>query len=70
MPKGTSFAGLNQDDCYLLASHINSIPRISLNNNSPYKAALLFISKKNLDKFNLSEIEFDEINCSPSLLSK
>ena len=70
LPKGTSFAGLNQDDCYLLASHINSIPRISLNNNSPYKAALLFISKKNLDKFNLSEIEFDEINCSPSLLSK
>ena len=32
LPKGTSFAGLTQEDCNLLASHINSVPRISLGN--------------------------------------
>lgn len=70
LPKGTSFAGLDQNDCYLLASHINSIPRVSLNNCSPYKAAWLFIGQKNLDNFHLTEIDFDSVNCSPSLLSK
>lgn len=24
LPKGTSFAGLSQDDCYTISSHINS----------------------------------------------
>lgn len=70
LPKGTSFAGLSQDDCFLLASHINSIPRVSLNNSSPYKASYIFLGKNNLDKFQLTEIDFDSVNCSPSLLSK
>lgn len=46
LPKGSSFAGLTQDDCYLLASHINSIPRLSLNNNCPFDIALPIIGKK------------------------
>ena len=43
LPKGTSFASLTQDDCYLIASHINSTPILSLNNNSPYDSILLFL---------------------------
>lgn len=70
LPKGTSFAGLTQDDCYLIASHINSTPRLSLNNNSPYDAALLFIGKHNIDKFNIKKIDNDDINLSIRLLKK
>ena len=48
LPKGTSFAGLTQDDCYKIASNINSTPRLSLNNVSPYEAAYTFIGEKNI----------------------
>ena len=46
LPKKTSFAGLSQDDCYKIASHINSTPRLSLNNQSPFDIAFPFIGKK------------------------
>lgn len=55
LPKGTSFASLTQNDCYLIASHINSTPRLSLNNNSPYNASLFFIGKNNMDKLNIKK---------------
>ena len=70
LPKGTSFAGLTQEDCYLIASHINSTPRISLNNQSPYKSALKFIGEDNIKKLNISKINYDDINLSPSLIKK
>lgn len=70
LPKGVSFASLSQSDCYLLASHINAVPRVSLNNNSPYDMALLFIGKENMDKFNISYIPYDDINLSIKLLKK
>jgi IS30 family transposase len=70
LPKGSSFSQISQEDCSLLASHINSIPRVSLNNFSPYKASLFFIGKNNLDNFNISQIDYDDINLSPKLLSK
>ena len=53
LPKGTSFAGLNQNDCYLMASHINSVPRLSLNNFSPYEEAFNFIGKNNMEHFHI-----------------
>lgn len=70
LPKGTSFAGLTQNDCYLIASHINSTPRISLNNNSPYDSALLFLGKNNIEKFNIKKIDNDDIDLSIRLLKK
>lgn len=70
LPKSTSFAGLTQDDCYLIASHINSTPRISLNNNSPYDSALLFLGKNNIEKFNIKKIDNDDIDLSIRLLKK
>ncbi len=70
LPKGTSFAGLTQDDCYLIASHINSTPRLSLNNNSPYEFALPFIGIKNINKFQIKKINNDDIDLSIRLLKK
>lgn len=70
LPKGTSFAGLTQEDCYLIASHINSVPRRSLNNISPYEAAYKFIGKENIKKINIKKIEYDDIDLSPRLLNK
>ena len=70
LPKSTSFAGLTQDDCFKIASHINSTPRLSLNNNSPYDSALLFIGKDNIDKFNIKKINNDDIDLSIRLLNK
>lgn len=70
LPKGTSFSGLTQDDCYLIASHINSTPRISLNNHSPYDSALLFLGKDNINKFNIKKIDNDDIDLSIRLLKK
>ena len=70
LPKGTSFASLTQDDCYKIASHINSVPRLSLNNVSPYEASLLFIGKHNLDKLQIKKIDYDDIDLSYRLLNK
>ena len=70
LPKGSSFAGLTQEDCYLIASHINSVPRLSLNNASPYDSSILFIGKNNLDKLNIKKIDADDINLTIRLLNK
>lgn len=70
LPKGTSFANLTQEDCFLIASHINSTPRLSLNNNSPYDLALLFIGKDNIYKLQIEKIDYDDIDLSYRLLRK
>lgn len=70
LPKGTSFASLTQDDCYLIASHINSTPRLSLNNHSPYEASLIFLGNENINKFKIKRIDYDDINLSYRLLRK
>ena len=70
LPKGTSFAVLDQDDCYKIASHINSTPRLSLNNQSPYDYALLFLGQKNIDNLKIKKIDYDDIDLSYRLLRK
>lgn len=70
MPKGSSFASLSQDHCYLIASHINSVPRLSLNNSSPYDSALLFIGKDNINKMQIKKIDYDDIDLTIRLLKK
>ena len=70
LPKGTSFASLTQDDCHKIASHINSVPRLSLNNVSPYEASLLFIGKHNINKLKIKKIDYDDIDLSYRLLKK
>ena len=70
LPKGSSFAGLTQEDCALLASHINSVPRVSLNNISPYEAAYNFLGESNITKFKIKKINYDDIDLSIRLLKK
>lgn len=70
LPKGTSFSGLSQEDCYLLASHINSTPRVSLNNQTPYEAAKSFLGEKALEVFQIREIPSDEVDLSVRLFRK
>ena len=68
LPKGTSFAGLTQEDCDLLASHINSVPRPSLLNQAPFDIALPLMGREVLEKFNIQRIPPDDVNLSPALL--
>lgn len=70
LPKGTSFASLTQDDCYLIASHINSTPRLSLNNHSPYNSILFFLGQNNIDKLQIKKIDYNDIDLSYRLLRK
>ena len=70
LPKGTSFASLTQDDCYLIASHINSVPRISLNNISPFDSAYYFIGNDNINKLCIKKIDTDDIDLSIRLLKR
>lgn len=70
LPKGTSFASITQDDCFKIASHINSVPRLSLNNISPFDYALPFIGKDNISKLNIKKIDYDDIDLSYRLLKK
>ena len=70
IPKGHSFNHLTQDDCNLLASHINSTSRVILNNKTPYEAVQILINKDIIEKFNIKYITPDDINLSSSLLKK
>ena len=70
LPKGTSFASLTQDDCYLIASHINSIPRLSLGNRSPYEVFSFFLDISIIDKLQIKKIDYDDIDLSIRLLHK
>lgn len=70
LPKGTSFASLTQDDCYLIVSHINSTPRLSLNNHSLYDSILLFLGHNNIDKLKIKKIDYNDIDLSYRLLRK
>ena len=53
-----------------MSSHINAVPRVSLNNNSPYDLALIYLGKEILDKFNITHIPYDDIDLSTKLLRK
>ena len=52
-PLSRELQGLTQEECNLIASHINSVPRKSLNNISPYEASINFIGKQNIEKLNI-----------------
>lgn len=60
-PKGSSFAGMTYDKCAFLASHINGVPRLSLNGQTPYDLACILIGKELLDKLEIRHIEADDV---------
>lgn len=70
LPKGTSFAFLTQEACFKLASHINSVPRLSLNNICPYDDIYNFLGKENMEKLHIYKIDYDDIDLSINLLKQ
>lgn len=68
LPKGTSFEELTQNDCYILANHINSLCRKSLNNKCPFKAMLFICNEETLNRMYMYYIEADEVVLNKSLL--
>ena len=54
--KGSSFDDLEQSDADLLANHINSTKRDSLNGLSPFKLSQLLLDEKLLTAMNYHEI--------------
>ena len=61
-----------QDDVDLLFSNINSYPRKSLQNKTPYQSVLNDprLGKEFLDIINISKVNGDDVILNPSLLKK
>ena len=70
LPKGTSFDDLTQEDCNKIMSHINSTPRESLKNKTPYHTIQNIFTKEELQKLGVSEINPDEVNLTKKIIKK
>lgn len=68
LPKKTTFKNLTQNDCNIIANHINSLCRDSLNNNCPFKAMLFLCDEQTLNMLNMYYIEPDEVQLNKDLL--
>lgn len=68
LPKGIGFAQLNQSKVTLIANHINSVARASLNGCTPFKLAQLLIDRKLLELCDLKDIPTDQVILKPTLL--
>ena len=68
LPKGIGFAQLNQSKVTLIANHINSVARASLNGCTPFKLAQLLIDRKLLELCDLKDIPADQVILKPTLL--
>lgn len=70
LPKGTPFDGLTQEDVTLMANHINSIARASLNERTPFELAAMLVNNDFLKALKLHAIPHDEVLLKPALLKK
>ena len=68
LPKKTTFKNLTQNDCLIIANHINSLCRDSLNYNCPFKAMLFLCDEKTLNVLNMYYIEPDQVQLNQKLL--
>ena len=66
--KGSSFDDLEQSDVDLLANHINSTKRDSLNGHSPFELSQLLLDEKLLTVMNYKAIAPDDVMLTPELL--
>lgn len=67
IPKGVTLTNYTQEDMTLLANHINSTARASLNGRNPYELALLLLHYKLFKVLNLNADKADEVMLKPSL---
>ncbi len=70
LPKGQDWSNLTQDKVNLMFSHINSTPRESLGDKTPYEILTFIYGKKLADKLNIQEIAKDEVTTTPRLFKK
>lgn len=70
LPKGTSFDNLTQEDISTLMDHINSYSRESLGNKCPYEMFEFLYGANVLRTMGCHRIPPNEVNLTPSLLSK
>lgn len=68
IPKGRSIDRFSQKEMTLLANHINSAPRASLNGRTPFEMARLLNSLELLSVLELKALEPDQIILKPILL--
>ena len=76
IPNQMDISNITQDDLDLLFSHINSTPRKSLKDKTPYEVFCFMMSNPNnctrgkdiLDLLNVKEIKRDEVILKPYLL--
>lgn len=68
IPKGRSMQNYTQDDINLLASHINSTARDSLNGATPFDLAALLLDPKLPILIGQFKIAADNVCLKPSLL--
>ena len=68
LPKKTTFKNLTQNDCLIIANHINSLCRDSLNYNCPFKAMLFLCDEKKLNTLNMYYIEPDQVQLNQKLI--
>ena len=66
--KGSSFDDLEQSDVDLLANHINSTKRDSLNGHSPFELSQLLLDEKLLTVMNYRAVGPDDVMLTPELL--
>ena len=68
LPKGSSFAGLDDDKINLMMNHINNEKRDSLNGHSPYELSLLLLDNQLHKSLRLKAINPDDVLINPDLL--
>ena len=70
LPKKTTFKNLTQNVCLIIANHINSLCRDSLNYNCPFKAMLFLCDEKTLNMLNMYYIEPDQVQLNQKLIKE
>ena len=68
LPNKMSLKNLTQKDINLMFSHINSVPRKSLNGKTPYEAFEFLYGAEILKKLHIQKIEKDMVTLQPYLL--
>ena len=68
LPNGQDWSHLTQDKINLMFSHINSTPRESLGDKTPYDIFTFIYGKELANKLGIQKIEKDEICTTPRLL--
>jgi IS30 family transposase len=68
IPNGFPLSGLTQADIDLMFSHINSVPRLSLCDKTPYEMFCFLHGKKAAKLLNIAAVARDEVVLKPHLI--